>query len=151
MAIFNSNAIATGAPVPGFGAGGGQVRTQYTTVAIPSGATTTDTINFFRVPQNVRILRVLGKNDALGGGTLNVGDGGYTDADGVAVVADVDRYTAAQAVTTAGQWSTLALTGLFVKTGRAPVMITGGFAAGPTTTAGNIQLAIEYTVEEPQA
>jgi len=151
MAIFNSNAIATGAPVPGFGAGGGQVRTQYTTVAIPVGATTTDTINFFRVPQNVRILRVLGKNDALGAGTLNVGDGGYTAQDGTAVVADPDRYVAAQAVTTAGQWSTLALTGLFVKTGRVPLMITGAFQAGTTTTAGNVELAIEYTAEEPQA
>lgn len=151
MAIFNSNAIATGAPVPGFGAGGGQVRTQYTTVAIPAGATTTDTINFFRVPQNVRILRILGKNDALGAGTLNVGDGGYTAQDGTAVAANAARYTSAQAVTTAGQWSTLALTGLFVKNGRVPLMITGAFAAGTTTTAGNVELAIEYTVEEPQA
>lgn len=151
MAIYNSNAIATGAPVPGFGAGGGQVRTQYTTVALPVGVTTTDTINFFRVPQNVRILRILGKNDALGAGTLNVGDAGYTDSTGTAVVADPDRYTAAQAVTSAGQWQTLALTGLFVKTGALPLMITGTMAAGTTTTAGNVQLAIEYTVEEPQA
>lgn len=150
MAVFNSTAISSGAPVPGFGAGGGQVRTQYTTVAIPVGATTTDTINFFRVPQNARILRVLGKNDALGAGTLNVGDGGFTGPAG-AVAADADRYVAAQAVTTAGQWSTMALTGLFVKTGAAPVTITGGFAAGTTTTAGNVELAIEYTVEEPQA
>lgn len=151
MAIINSNAVATGAPVPGFGAGGGQVRTQYTTVTIPAGATTTDTINFFRVPQNVRILRLIVKNAALGGGTLNIGDGGYTDANGVAVAADVDRYLAAQAVTAAGVVTAMATTGVFAKTGRSPVMITGGFAAGPTVTAGTVELAIEYTVEEPQA
>lgn len=151
MAILNSNAISTGAPVPGFGAGGGQVRTQYTTVTIPSGSTTTDTINFFRVPANVRILRLIVKNGALGGGTLNIGDGGYTDSTGTAVVADVDRYLAAQAVTAAGVVTVMATTGVFVKTGRAPVMITGGFAAGPTVTTGTVEVAIEYTVEEPQA
>lgn len=151
MAIFNSNAIATGAPVPGFGAGGGQVRTQYTTVALPVGATTTDTINFFRLPQNVRVLRLIVKHDALGAGTLNIGDGGFTDAAGAAVPADPDRYLAAQAVTAAGVVTTMAPTGVFLKTGNAPVMITGALAAGTTTTAGNVQLAIEYTVEEPQA
>ena len=151
MAIINSNAISTGAPVPGFGAGGGQVRTQYTIMTIPSGTTTTDSLNFFKLPQNARVLRVLGKNSALGGGTLNIGDAGYLGADGVAVVADPDRYVAAQAVTTAGGWSTLATTGLFVKLGRYPVTVTGVFATGPTTTAGTVELAIEYTVEEPQA
>lgn len=151
MAVYNSNAISTGAPVPGFGAGGGQVRTQYTTVTLPVGVTTSDTINFFRVPANVRILRVILKNGALGAGTLNVGDGGYTDANGTAVVADPDRYVAAAAVTSAGVVTTMAATGVFVKTGRAPVMITGVLATGPTTTAGTVELAIEYTVEEPQA
>jgi len=151
MAVFNSNAISTGAPVPGFGAGGGQVRTQYTILNLPVGATTTDTINFFKLPQGARVLRVLGKNSALGAGTLNIGDAGYLGSDGVAVAADPDRYVAAQAMTSASQWSTLALTGLFVKLGRYPVMITGQFAAGTTTTAGTVELAIEYTVEEPQA
>jgi len=151
LAIINSNAIASGAPVPGFGAGGGQVRTQYTTISIPSGTTTTDSINVFRLPQNARVLRVLGKNDALGAGTLNIGDAGYTGQDGVAVAADPDRYVAAQAMTSASQWSTLALTGLFVRNGRVPLMITAAFAAGTTTTTGNVEVAIEYTVEEPQA
>ena len=151
MAIINSNAIATGAPVPGFGAGGGQVRTQYTTTAIPVGTTTTDTINIFRLPQNARVMHIRGKNDALGAGTLNVGDAGFTAQDGTTVAANPARYTSAQAVTAAGQWSTLALTGLFLKNGRVPLMITAAFAAGTTTTAGNVELAIEYTVEEPQA
>lgn len=150
MAVFNSDAIATGAPVPGFGAGGGQVRTQYTRVAIPAGATTTDTIVFFRLPQNARVLHIRGKNDALGGGTLNVGDNGFTAQDGTVVAANTARFVAAQALTTAGGWNTIALTGLFLRNGRIPLTITGGFAAGPTTTAGNIELAIEYTVEEPQ-
>jgi hypothetical protein len=151
MAIFNSTAISTGAPVPGFGAGGGQVRTQYTTVALPIGATTTDTINLFKLPANVRVLRLIMKNSALGAGTLNIGDGGFTGADGVAVAADPDRYLAASAVTSASVVVAMASTGVFLKTGRAPLTITAGFAAGTTTTAGTVEVAIEYTVEEPQA
>ena len=37
MATFNSQAIQRRLPVPGFGAGGGQVREQFTTVTIPVG------------------------------------------------------------------------------------------------------------------
>lgn len=150
MAVFNSLAISTGAPVPGFGAGGGQVRTQYTTLVLPVGVTTTDTINLFRLPANVRVLRLIVKNDALGAGTLNIGDGGFTDASGAAIAADPDRYLAAQAVTAAGVTTTMATTGVFVRTGRAPLMITAAMAAGTTTTAGGVYVAIEYTVEEPQ-
>lgn len=146
MANFLSNAVQRKLPVPGFGAGGGQIREQFTSVALPVGATTTDTIQLFDVPPNARIIGVRVKNDALGAGTLNVGDGGYGT-----VVADPDRYVAAQAVTAAGYATTLAATGANFRTGPRKLRITAAFAAGTTTTAGNVEVALQYVVEEPQA
>lgn len=148
MAVVNSVAIAEGRPVPGFGAGGGQIRTQYTVVNVPTGITTTDTMPLFRLPQNARVLGLIVKASALAGSTtLNIGDGGYGT-----VVADVDRYLAASNITTAGGVvTTMAATGVFFKTGpNAPLLITAAFAAGTVGTAGTIEVAISYTVEEPQ-
>ena len=145
MADFVSVAVAQKKPVPGFGAGGGQVRTQYTTVAIPTGATTTDTIQLFDLPPNARVLGLVVKSAALGG--LNIGDGGYGS-----VVADPDRYLAAGNITTAGGVvTTMAATGVFFKTGDRRLRITAAFAAGTVGTAGNLEVAMSYTVEEPQA
>lgn len=148
MADFVSVAVAQKKPVPGFGAGGGQVRTQYSTVAIPSGATTADTIQLFDLPPHARVLGLMVKSDALGGATtLNIGDGGYGS-----VVADPDRYLAAGSITTAGGVvSTMASTGVFFKTGDRRLRITAAFAAGTVGTAGNLEVAMSYTVEEPQA
>lgn len=148
MANFNSVAVAQKKPVPGFGAGGGQVRTQYTTVAIATGATTTDTIQLFDLPPHARVLGLVVKSDALGGTTtLNIGDGGYGD-----VVADPDRYLAANNITTAGGVvDAMAATGVFFKTGQRRLRITAAFAAGTVGTAGNLEVAMSYTVEEPQA
>jgi len=147
MADYKSIAVQNKVPVPGFGAGGGQIRTQYSTVAVAAGATTTDTIQFFDLPPHARVLSLVLKSDALGGTTtLNIGDGGYGS-----VVADADRYLAANNVTTAGGVITaMAATGVFFKTGDRRLRVTGAFAAGTVGTAGNIELAITYTVEEPQ-
>lgn len=147
MADFKSIAVQNKVPVPGFGSGGGQVRTQYSTVAVPVGATTTDTIQFFDLPPNARVLSLVLKSDALGGTTtLNVGDGGFGST-----VADPDRYLAASNITTAGGVvRDMAPTGVFFKTDGRRLRITGAFAAGAVATAGNVQLAITYTVEEPQ-
>lgn len=148
MANFDSLAVSQKKPVPGFGAGGGQIRTQYTTVAIAAGATTTDTIQLFDLPPNARVLGLVVKSAALGGATtLNIGDGGYGT-----VVADPDRYLAAGSVTTAGGVvTTMAATGVFFKTGDRRLRITAAFAAGTVGTAGNLEVAMHYTVEEPQA
>jgi len=148
MADFVSVAVAQKKPVPGFGAGGGQIRTQYTTVAIPAGATTTDTIQLFDLPPHARVLGLVVKSAALGGATtLNIGDGGYGS-----VVADPDRYLAAGNITTAGGVVTaMAPTGVFFKTGDRRLRITAAFAAGTVGTAGNLEVAMSYTVEEPQA
>lgn len=147
MATFNSNAVTRKLPVPGFGAGGGQIREQFTTVAIPVGGTTTDNIQLFDLPPNARVVGVRVKNDALGGAaTLNVGDGGYGS-----VAADADRYFAAGSVATAAYSTTLAATGANFRTGPRKLRITGAFAAGTTATAGNIEVALQFVVEEPQA
>lgn len=153
MAVFNSRAISTAAPVPGFGAGGGQVRSQYTTVTLPVGATTTDTINLFRLPPNFRIVDIRVKYPAFGGATtLNIGDAGFTQPDGTVLAADPDRYFAAGSVATAGNSDAIANTGLFLRGPSSRFLtVTAALAAGTVATAGELEVALFYTVEEPQA
>lgn len=147
MAVFTSQAVARKLPVPGFGAGGGQKRTQQTTVTIPTGATTTDTIQLFDLPPNAVVLGILVKYPAFAGSTtLNIGDGGYGS-----VVADPDRYFAAGSTATAGTSTALAATGAFFRTGPRKLRITGAFAAGTVAAGGDLQVAIDFVVEEPQA
>lgn len=153
MAVFNSDAIVRALPVPGFGAGGGQVRCQYTKVTLTAGATTTDTINLFKMPQNFRVVDIRVKNPAFGGGvTLNIGDAGFTQPDGTVLAAAPARYFAAGSIATAGNSDTIANTGLFLRgpSGRY-LTITAALAAGTVATAGDLEVALFYTVEEPQA
>jgi hypothetical protein len=148
MAVYNSRSIANGAPIPGFGAGGGQIREQYTVVDVPVGATTTDTMPLFFLPQNAIVQALKVKSTALGGAvTLNIGDGGYG-----AVAADPARYLAAGAVSTATVLNTMAVTGVFFRTGLSNnrLLVTARFAAGTVATAGTLEVSISYTVEEPQ-
>lgn len=153
MAVFNSDAVARNLPVPGFGAGGGQVRCQYTKVTLTAGATTTDTINLFKLPQNFRVVDIRVKYPAFGGATtLNIGDGGFTQPDGTVLAADPDRYFAAGSVATAGNSDAIANTGLFVRgPSNRTTMITAAFAAGTVATPGDLEVALFFTVEEPQA
>lgn len=148
MAVVNSNAIASRLPIPGEGAGGGNVKTQKCIVAATVGLTTTDTMPLFYLPANALVLGLIVKSDALGGATtLNIGD------NGIAVAADVDRYLVANNITTAGGVvTTMAATGVFFRTGATAnrLLVTAAFAAGTVAAAGNIEVAIYYTVEEPQ-
>jgi hypothetical protein len=150
MAVYNSRAIANGAPVPGFGAGGGQIRTQYTVVDVPVGATTTDTLPLFYLPDNAIVQAIKVKSTALGGATsIIIGDGGFG-----AVAADNDRYLVANNITTAGGVTTtsIAATGCFFRTrGSANrLLVVMAFSAGTVATAGTVEVNISYTVEEPQ-
>lgn len=150
MAVINSEQVANGTPIGGVGQGGAQARQAYFRVTIPAGTTTTDTINLGFLPPHTRTtgLHVL-KSEALGGTTtLNIGDAGV----GTAIAADADRYLAASNITTAGGVVTaMAATGVFFKNTTAQKLpITAAFAAGTTVTAGVIEYAIEYLVEEPQ-
>lgn len=147
MADFKSNAVTRKLPVPGFGAGGGQKRTQQTTVTIPTGATTTDTIQLFDLPPNAVVLGILVKFPAFAGSTtLNIGDAGYGS-----VVADPDRYFAAVSTASAGTSVALAATGAFFRTGPRKLRVTAAFAAGTVAAGGDLLVAIDYVVEEPQA
>ena len=90
--------------------------------------------------------RIYLKNAALGGAaTLNVGDGGYGS-----VAADPDRYFAAGSVATAAYSTTLAATGANFRTGPRKLRVTAAFAAGTVATAGDLEVSIDYVVEEPQ-
>lgn len=146
MADFKSTSVSLRLPIPGFGAGGGQARWQQATVAIPTGATTTDTIQLFDLPPNARVLGLLVKFPAFAGSTtLNIGDAGYGS-----VVADPDRYFAAGSTATAGTSVALAATGAFFNSGPRKLRITAAFAAGTVATGGDLQVAMQYVVEEPQ-
>lgn len=147
MAVVNSNAISSRLPIPGEGAGGGQVKTQKCIVAVTVGLTTTDTMPLFYLPPNALVMGIVVKAPAFGGATtLNIGDNGYGS-----VVADVDRYLAANTVTTAGGVvNAIAATGAFFRTGPQKLLVTAAFAAGTVATAGSLEVAIQYTVEEPQ-
>ena len=60
-------------------------------------------IQMFNLPSGARILSGELVHDALGGSTtLSVGHAAYTNADGTAVVADVDEFKAAAASTSIG-------------------------------------------------
>lgn len=150
MAIFNSEQISQGVPIGGVGQGGAQDRQAYFRVSIPTGATTTDTINLGFLPPHTRATgQLFVKSDALGGATtLNIGDSGV----GTAIAASANRYLAANAITTAGGVvSTMATAGVFFKnttSQRLPIVAT--FAAGTVATAGFIEVGLSYLVEEPQ-
>ena len=149
MAVYNSQAIANGAPIPGFGSGGGQIKEQYTLVNVPTGATTTDTLPLFFLPANAIVQAIKVKSAALGGATtITIGDGGYG-----AVAADNTRYLGANAITTAGGViNTMDPKGVFFRTGGSNnrLLVTMRFAAGTVATAGTVEVSISYTVEEPQ-
>lgn len=149
MATFKSRQLARRAPIGAFGAGGGQVHCQQATVDVPVGATTTDEIELFHLPYNAKVVGITVKSAALGGTTtLNIGDKGYGS-----VAADPDRYLAAANVTTAGGVTmNIAPAGAFFNTGVSAnrLLVTASFAAGTVATAGQLDVALYYTYEEPQ-
>lgn len=149
MAIYNSDQISAGTPIPGVGLGGGQVKEQYFSVTIGVGATTTDSIVLGYLPPHCMVRSIMVKSPAFGGATtLNIGDPGV----GTAIAADVDRYLAASNITTAGGVvSTMATTGVFFKNTTAQrLQITAAFAAGAVATAGVLEVSMTFTTEEPQ-
>lgn len=152
MATYNSDQITNATPIPGEGAGGGQEKATYFRVSVPVGATTTDVLPLCYLPPNARVLGGAFKNDALGGGTINIGDtgGGVDPATGTAIAANAARYFSAQAVTNAGTNVTFAAAGRYFRNGKAKTLVQMTFATGPTTTAGVVEGHITFTVEEPQ-
>jgi hypothetical protein len=153
MTTYSSTQLTARKPVPGFGAGGGQIRTQHAVMTVPASATTSDIFKLFYLPKHARVMGGWLKTadlDTTTNVTLNVGDtGGYDDA-GVAITADNDRYFAAYSGQAAAATTVLDKAGLGFYTGARGVLVQMVLAAGPSTTAGDVEVCIFYTVEEPQ-
>lgn len=148
MAVFNSDSIAQGKPMPGVGLGGGQVKETYGLVSIPVGATTGDTIPLFYIPPHSAVRSFVGKTDALGGAlTVSFGDSGV----GTAIAANTARYVASQSLATATTFNTIAAGGLFFKnTTSQKMLVLGTVLSGTSTTAGNLEVSVTFVTEEPQ-
>lgn len=141
MAIYNSIAVATNAAAATFG-DAASVKVAYQEVAISAALTTADTINFFDLPPNSRVLyAILEASDLDTNGTplltLNIGDAG-----------DADRYFVASTVGQTGVSAvSTAVTGLgYLNTAKTRVV--GVPAANAATgVAGTIALTVLYVVE----
>ena len=142
MATYSSSQYTNTAPFPSHGLSG-NVKSQFAAVTCVAAPSTSDTINFFYLPKNARvILALLESTDMDTNGTptltLNVGDGG-----------DADRYFAASTVGQAGTLSSaIATTGAgYLTTDK--TLITGVAANNAATgAAGTLYLTMFYVVEE---
>ena len=142
MATYSSSAYTNKAPFPSHGIAG-DVKVAYADVSCTAAPSTSDTINFFYLPANARIvMAVLESTDMDTNGsptlTLNVGDSG-----------SASRLFSASTVGQAGTLSTaIATAGQGYKT-TAKTLITGTAQANAATgAAGTVSLTVFYVVEE---
>lgn len=153
MATYQSTDISLNKPIAGYGAGGGVSRRAYASVTTVAVVTTSDVIQLFYLPPHSRVEAIAVKVTDLDSGTtatLNIGDTGGIDSTGTAIAADADRYVAASTLPqTGGVLTTMAATGQFFYTGEQKVLVTASLAAGPTTTAGTLEVSITYVTEDP--
>lgn len=142
MATYSSSQYTNTNPFPSHGLSG-NVKALHARVTCTAAPSTSDTLNFFYLPKNARVLfAVLEASDMDTNGsptiTLNIGDSG-----------DADRYFAASTVAQAGTLSTaIATTGHgYITTDK--TLITGVANANAATgAAGTIDLTMFYVVEE---
>jgi hypothetical protein len=142
MATYSSSNYSNVNPVSAHG-DAGDVKVAYASVSCTAAPATTDTINFFYLPPNARVIGgALKASDMDTNGsptlTIDVGDSG-----------DGNRYFAAS---TAGQGGTvdrsLAATGQDYKT-TAKTLVTGTAANNAATgAAGTVELTLLYVVED---
>lgn len=141
MAIYSSAQYTAGLPAQAHGLNGME-QVAYALVNCTAAPSTSDTINFFYLPPNARIISaVLKATDMDTGGptlTINVGDSGaaarYFSASIAAQAGTVDR--------------AMAVAGQFYKT-TGKTLVTGVAQANATTpAAGTLELAITYVVED---
>ena len=134
MATYSSSAYTNKAPFASHGIGGA-VKVAYADVSCTAAPSTSDTINFFYLPANARVVfAVLESTDMDTNGsptlTLNVGDSG-----------SASRLFSASTVGQAGTLSTAIAT--------AKTLITGTAQANAATgAAGTVSLTVFYVVEE---
>lgn len=142
MATYSSTAYSNVAPVAVHGQAA-QVQTAYALVTCTAAPSTSDTLNFFYLPANARVLAaVLKASDMDTNGsptiTLNIGDSG-----------SAARYFSASTSAQAGTVdASMAAAGRFFKT-TAKTLVTGVAQANAATgAAGTVELMIEYVVED---
>ena len=141
MATYNSTGVANNAPALGHGLAG-NLKVAYGEVVCSAAPSTSDTLNFFDLPANARVvLAVLESDDMDTNGsptiTLNIGDAG-----------SATRYFSASTVAQAGtESSAIAAGGVGYKT-TAKTRITGVAQANAATgAAGTVRLTMLYFVE----
>jgi hypothetical protein len=142
MATYNSSNITTNAPLAYHGENAG-VQYARATVSCAAAPTTADTLNFFYLPANARVLGgYLSATDMDTNGTptitLNIGDAG-----------SANRFFAASTVAQTGSAALeQAVTGLDYKPA-AKTLVTGVAAANAATgAAGSVTLTLLYAVED---
>lgn len=141
MAVYNSDNVYFNKSVAG-GGPAGAVLSAHATVVCGAAPTTSDTLNFFDLPGNARVLLAVLEATDMDTNvsptiTLNIGDSG-----------SAARYFSASTVAQAATLSTaIATAGAGYKT-TAITRITGVAQANATTgAAGSVTLTIFYVVE----
>ncbi len=141
MATYNSTAVANNSPPLGHGLAG-NLKVAYGECVCTAAPATTDTLNFFDIPANARILfAVLESDDMDTNGTptltLNIGDSG-----------SATRLFSASTVAQAGTASTALAAGAIGYKTTAKTRITGVAANNAATgAAGTVRLSVGYFVE----
>lgn len=142
MATYSSTAYSAVNPFASHGLSG-NVKVAYADVTCTAAPSTSDTINFFYLPKNARIVMAVLEStdmDTNGSPTLaiNVGDSG-----------SANRLFAASTVGQAGTLSTAIATGGQGYKTTDKTLITGVASANAATgAAGTLSLTVFYTVEE---
>lgn len=140
MATYSSTNITNKTGVAAGGAGG-SVLVAHATVSCAAAPSTSDTLQFFYLPSNARVLlAVLEATDMDTAGptlTLNIGDGSVAD-----------RLFAASTVAQAGTLSSAIATAGAGYKYSSKTMITGTAAANATTgAAGSVTLTVFYVID----
>jgi hypothetical protein len=144
MAALQSDTITNRTPIPGVGMGGGQVRMIEGTVAVPTTIAEGDTMEFFFLPPNAKVVDAYIISDDLDSGTpAFVWDLGVAGA--------VDTFFAD---TTAGQTAAVTkmtkVTGFEYTTAYKALVFGTLVTDAATAVAGDLTVRMFYLVEEPQ-
>jgi hypothetical protein len=141
MATYNSTAVANSLPANSHGLAG-ELKVAYGEVVCTAAPSTSDTLNFFDLPANARVvLAVLESDDMDTNGTptltLNIGDSG-----------SAARIFSASTVGQAGTASTALVAGAVGYKYTAKTRITGVAQANAATgAAGTVRLSVHYFVD----
>jgi hypothetical protein len=141
VATYNSTQVGNSLPTLTHGIAG-NVKVAYGEVVCSAAPSTSDTLNFFDLPPNSRVLMAVLESDDMDTNasptiTLNIGDSG-----------SATRYFSASTVAQAGTASTALAAGGVGFKNTAKTRVTGVAQANAATgAAGTVRLAMLYVVE----